>query len=247
MIYLFMIPGISLWYLNMYDYEKLSKEFELVKNRIIENNYEFYVSKVNDKGLNKNLKDRIVYSLFILILVLMISDTNIILSLICFVLSYKANYYFMKNKYFKLVKKTNAMFPYYLNNLAILVHQNAVLIALNKSIELAPHIFKDDLKELVKQAHNESTSIDPYLKFAKKFENIDDITRVMRTLYNLGFKASNRDIMITSLSKITNEKLANQIKIDYKKELDKQQLWPYYLFLWLGLLIVQMIMMISIF
>lgn len=240
-----------IWYLYFYQIEEIKNEFKIIINNIIEKDFEYYSLIIKNKSFNKSIKDRLIYSLisfiFFNIILIKYQLLGFIISFILMILVYFLYYYLLKNEYHLLVKKTNDLFPYYLNNLAILVQQNAVPIALNKSIDLAPEVFKRDLQQLVYEIHNNNVNIDPYLNFSKKFESIDDINRVMRTLYNLAFKANNKEVIITSLSKITNEKLANQIKLDYQSELDKQQLWPYYLFLWLGLLIIKMIMAIKIF
>ena len=234
------------WYLWVYDKVVFNYEFNIFKRYIIEKDLEFYSVRVLNKDLDHLLVDRFIKVGLISFIVLLFTK-SIIISFICFILFYIGYYYYLKKQYQLIIKKTNEVFPYYLNSLAILIQQNPIVVALNKSIDDAPIVFKEELRVLVYQIHHNPNSIIPYIEFAKKFEEINDINRIMRTLYNIALKASNRAIMITTLSKITNEKLNNQLKLDYQRKLDKQQMIPYLLFLWLGLLIVNMVSTISLF
>ena len=246
MYYIILIFILLIYYVLYFDSDSLVNEYYQVMNLIIEDDLEYYGNKVKNKNLKQLFNERIMFtslSMFILLCL----RTNIILIFVLGIIIYYGYYYLLKNSYYVIVKKTNDKFPYYLNNLAILIQQNAVPVAINKSIEHAPNVFKDELKVLVNEIHNDACSIQPYLTFAKKFENIEDINRIMRTIYNLALKSSNRDVMITSLSKITNEKLNTQIKLEFKNKLDSLQTTNYLLFLWLGFLILSMITNINLF
>ena len=246
MYYIILIFILLIYYVLYFDSDSLVNEYYQVMNLIIEDDLEYYGNKVKNKNLKQLFNERIMFT-SLSMFILLCFRTNIILIFVLGIIIYYGYYYLLKNSYYVIVKKTNDKFPYYLNNLAILIQQNAVPVAINKSIEHAPNVFKDELKVLVNEIHNDACSIQPYLTFAKKFENIEDINRIMRTIYNLALKSSNRDVMITSLSKITNEKLNTQIKLEFKNKLDSLQTTNYLLFLWLGFLILSMITNINLF
>ena len=246
MYYIILIFILLIYYVLYFDSDSLVNEYYQVMNLIIEDDLEYYGNKVKNKNLKQLFNERIMFT-SLSMFILLCFRTNIILIFVLGTIIYYGYYYLLKNSYYVIVKKTNDKFPYYLNNLAILIQQNAVPVAINKSIEHAPNVFKDELKVLVNEIHHDAGSIQPYLTFAKKFENIEDINRIMRTIYNLALKSSNRDVMITSLSKITNEKLNTQIKLEFKNKLDSLQTTNYLLFLWLGFLILSMITNINLF
>ena len=246
MYFIILIFILLIYYVLYFDSDSLVNEYYQVMNLIIEDDLEYYGNKVKNKNLKQLFNERIMFT-SLSMFILLCFRTNIILIFVLGTIIYYGYYYLLKNSYYVIVKKTNDKFPYYLNNLSILIQQNAVPVAINKSIEHAPNVFKDELKVLVNEIHHDAGSIQPYLTFAKKFENIEDINRIMRTIYNLALKSSNRDVMITSLSKITNEKLNTQIKLEFKNKLDSLQTTNYLLFLWLGFLILSMITNIDLF
>ena len=237
---------LLIYYILSYDKVSLINEYYEIMDLIVEKDLEYYGYKVKNKKLKQLFNERILFSILGIFIFLCLKVNVIIVLIIGFVI-YHCYYLILKNSYISIVKKTNEQFPYYLNSLAILIQQNPVPIAIKKSIDNAPIVFKDELIELVNQIHTDASSIQPYLSFAKKFENIDDIYRIMRTIYNLALKSNNREVMITSLSKLTNEKLNVQIKIEFKNRLDSLQTVNYWLFLWLGFLILSMITNINLF
>ena len=76
------------------------------------------------------------------------------------------------------------MLPYYLKSLEILVQHYTVPVALARSIETAPEIFKSGLRTLVDKIEAGDSSVDPYMDFAKEYP-VRDSMRMMRLLYRL--------------------------------------------------------------
>jgi hypothetical protein len=77
------------------------------------------------------------------------------------------------------------MLPYYLKSLEILIQHYTVPVALGKSIEDAPEIFRPGLRKLIDRINSGDSSIDPYMEFANNYP-VRDSMRMMRLLYRLG-------------------------------------------------------------
>ena len=75
--------------------------------------------------------------------------------------------------------------PYYLKGLEILIQHYTVPVALAKSIEDAPDIFKPGLRDMIATIDAGDSSIDPYMEFANEYP-VRDSMRMMRLLYRLG-------------------------------------------------------------
>ena len=76
------------------------------------------------------------------------------------------------------------MLPYYLKGLEILIQHYTVPVALAKSIDSSPEIFKDGIRRLVFKIEEGISTVDPYMDFAKEFP-VRDSMRMMRLLYRL--------------------------------------------------------------
>ena len=71
-----------------------------------------------------------------------------------------------------------------LKSLEILVQHYTVPVALARSIEDAPEVFKPGLKDLVAKIEAGDSSVDPYMDFANRYP-VRDSMRMMRLLYRL--------------------------------------------------------------
>jgi len=114
------------------------------------------------------------------------------LSFINFVLSFVVGYFVFKMPYNKLkgyykshIHQINIQLPYFLKIMEILAQHYTIPVALSRSIESAPSIFKPGLKELIEKINAGDSSVDPYMAFAKQYP-VSDSVRMMRLLYRLG-------------------------------------------------------------
>lgn len=98
---------------------------------------------------------------------------------------FKSQYFELKKYYKKHLNTIDSLLPYYLKSLEILVHHYTVPVALAKSIDDAPGVFKPGLKELVAKIEAGDSSVDPYMDFARAYP-VRDSMRMMRLLYRLG-------------------------------------------------------------
>ena len=69
----------------------------------------------------------------------------------------------------------------------------------------------------------------------------------MRTLFSLSITSENRELILTAFSKIANEKIQGARRIELQRRIEKQNMIPYVLFLWLGFVILNMIASIRFF
>ena len=79
------------------------------------------------------------------------------------------------------------------------------------------------------------------------YKRQDDIGRIMRTLFSLSITSENRELILTAFSKIANEKIQGARRIELQRRIEKQNMIPYVLFLWLGFVILNMIASIRFF
>ena len=119
----------------------------------------------------------------------MLNDINFALKLvIVFVITYlmfKDEYNRLKSYYKVHLHDINLKLPYYLKSLEILIQHYTVPVAIGKSIEDAPDIFKPGLRELIEKVNSGDSSITPYMDFANQYP-VRDSMRMMRLLYRLG-------------------------------------------------------------
>ena len=83
------------------------------------------------------------------------------------------------------MSKIDQMLPYYLKGLEILCQNYTVPVALARSIEDAPEIFKPGLRKMIQRIEAGDSSIEPYMDFAREYP-VRDSMRMMRLLYRLG-------------------------------------------------------------
>ena len=105
----------------------------------------------------------------------------------------------------------------------ILIQHYTVPVALAKSIDDAPEIFKSGLKELVGAINAGDSSIEPYMQFARDYP-VRDSMRMMRLLYrlSLGRQERKQEQLVTFSKTISNLQLkARETK--YKERLDRME------------------------
>jgi hypothetical protein len=81
--------------------------------------------------------------------------------------------------------KIDLLLPYYLKSLEILAQHYTIPVALRKSIDSAPDVFKKGLEHLCSRIEDGDSSVDPYMEFAREYP-VRDSMRMMRLLYRLG-------------------------------------------------------------
>lgn len=252
MLALMQLSALSLWGMWCYQAGPFVSETAALLDRWMESDYAFYCEKTGKGSPRERMLKRILYSFTAGLAILAIKKGTLdMFSLVSAVLTSAAVYLGdrlrLKMIYIQLLSQAKKEFPYYLNHLAILIQNNPVPNAIEKSIRQAPAIFQEDLRVLTHEIHTQGSDLRPYLKFAQRFSQIDDIGRIMRTLFSLSITSENRELILTAFSKIANEKIQGVRRIELQRRIEKQNMIPYVLFLWLGFVILNMIASIRFF
>lgn len=181
-----------LLYNKTIDGQKFIKDNEQYFALLKEDDYEFLVYAKYGEAVDPKVlfNKRILYGIITIavFLFLFLSDLNLLsitLSIVVGYLVFKSPYTQLKKYYKRHLHDIDIMLPYYLKGLEILVQHYTVPVALGKSIEDAPDIFKPGLRTLIERIDAGDSSIDPYMEFANTYP-VRDSMRMMRLLYRLG-------------------------------------------------------------
>ena len=115
------------------------------------------------------------------------------------------------------------MLPYYLKGLEILIQHYTVPVALARSINTAPEIFKPGLEKLIAKIDAGDSSVQPYMDFANEYP-VRDSMRMMRLLYRLSLgsqEEKHEQIMMFSKTVSSLQNKARQIK--YQERLESME------------------------
>lgn len=158
--------------------------------------------------------------MFLFVFLSNLSLMNMILALVVGYLVFKSQYSSLSRHYKKHLHNIDLMLPYYLKSLEILIQHYTVPVALGKSINDAPDIFKPGLRKLIERIDAGDQSIDPYMEFANTYP-VRDSMRMMRLLYRLGLgsqeKKQERLLMFSRTVSSLQQKAREQ---KYKERLE---------------------------
>ena len=196
-------------------------------NFLRESNYDFYAVAKYGSDIDTNVlySKRIKNSGIIFLFGLMLYIDNITIINILKVLGmtfliYKLPYFQLKSNYKSYMHKVDQTLPYYLKSLEILCQNYTVPVALSRSINDAPEIFKPGLKEMIAKIDAGDSSIQPYMDFAKKYP-VKDSMRMMRLLYRLGLGAQeNKHEQLLMFSKNVSSLQNKARELRYQSRLD---------------------------
>ena len=110
-----------------------------------------------------------------------------------------------------------------IKGLEILIQHYTVPVAIAKSVDSAPEIFKKGLIQLVAEINAGNSSIEPYMEFARTYP-VRDSMRMMRLLYrlSLGRQERKQEQLLTFSRSISSlQQKARETK--YKERLDKME------------------------
>ena len=167
------------------------KETQPLFKFLLESDYEFLLKLRygSDVDVNQKFGARVRDGLIVIVVLIFffLSDmqfTYILLSIIAGYLVFKQPYSNLKSYYKRNLHHINLMLPYYLKSLEILVQHYTVPVALSRSIDAAPDVFKPGLRTLVSRIESGDSTVEPYMDFAKEYP-VRDSMRMMRLLYRL--------------------------------------------------------------
>lgn len=218
-------------YTRKIDTKKFIGDAEPYFRFLMEDDYKFLLSVKygDDIDVNKlfsiRLRNAAVVIIFLLFVFLMsnFSFINALLAVIIGFVVFKQPYMSLQSYYKANLTKIDQMLPYYLKSLEILIQHYTVPVAIRRSIDTAPDIFKSGLKTLVAKIEAGDATVDPYMDFAKEYP-VRDSMRMMRLLYRLGLGSQENkqeQLILFSRTVSTLQNKAREQK--YKNRLDKME------------------------
>ena len=207
-------------------YDDNKKFFAMLK----EKDYDFLVkSKYNgevdpDVLFEKRIKQLMLAFIAVFaILLFNFSWINLIIGIIIVLAIYKNQYSSLKSYYKKHLTEIDQTLPYYLKSIEILAQHYTIPVAISKSIETAPDMFKEGLREMIRKIDAGDSSIDPYIAFAEEYP-VRDSLRMMRLLYRLSIGAQeNKQEQLLVFSKSVSSLQNKAREQKYQKRLDKME------------------------
>ena len=204
-----------------------------VLKKLMEKDYEFLLRvKYKDSNIDpgalfsRRIRDGILITAVLIFIVAITGYLNYMFLIFCFIagfMVFKSGYSKLKSYYKARLHYMDSMLPYYLKSLEILVQHYTVPVALSRSIDTAPEIFKPGLRTLVAKIDEGDSTIQPYIDFANEYP-VRDSMRMMRLLYRLGL-GSNEDkheqIMMFSRTVSSLQNKARELK--YKDRLENME------------------------
>lgn len=217
-------------YSKKIDSNKFFNESKKHLNILKEDDYEFLLrAKYGEKAapdyaFSRRIRNGIVVTLVLICVFLSkLSFINVLAAFIVGYLIFKSEYRELKRYYKVHLHEINMLLPYYLKNIEILIHHYTVPVALAKSIDDAPDIFKPGLKTLIDRINAGDSTIDPYMDFAKEYP-VRDSMRMMRLLYrlSLGVQENKHEQLLTFSKSISNLQSKSREQ-KYKDRLSKME------------------------
>lgn len=209
---------------------KLLLDNEMYFRKLKEDDWDFLVRAKYGDGVSADVlfMNRIRNWLIVSIIALMfmIKDLTIVKFLVAIAIGFamfKINHMELKNNYKRHLHQIDSLLPYYLKGLEILIQHYTVPVAMGKSMNDAPPIFKDGLQQLVNRINSGDDSIEPYMEFARTYP-VRDSMRMMRLLYrlSLGRQERKQEQLMTFSRTISNlQQKARETR--YKQRLEKME------------------------
>jgi len=173
-----------------------------------------------------NIRLRNGFITIALVMLLSLSRLNFVFVLAAVIIGFivfKLPYFQLTGYYKKNLYTINLMLPYYLKSLEILIQHYTVPVAMARSIDTAPDIFKPGLQRLVEKIEAGNSTVDPYMDFAKEYP-VRDSMRMMRLLYRLSLGAQeNKQTQLEQFSKTVSTLQNKSREQKYKDRLDTME------------------------
>ena len=195
-----------------------------------ESNYDFLVrSKYGEDADPDLLFDKRIQNAFVVVVALIflfitqLSFINILAAFLAGYFVFKSGYTSLNNYYKKHLHDINLQLPYFLKNLEVLAQHYTIPVALAKSIDTSPEIFRAGLKKLVSRINEGDSTVEPYMDFAKEYP-VNDSMRMMRLLYRLSLgNQENKHEQLVMFSKSVSALQNKARETRYKERLQRME------------------------
>ncbi len=224
---------ILLWlfnYIGTISFNTFVEDNKLLFGKLKEEDYFFFLeAKYGDK-VNKEAKynSRVKTAIFVFIagMLFMITDPSMLLFVLVLAASYgvfKMEYFSVRRYYKEHLHDINLKLPYFLKSLEILIQHYTIPVAITKSIDTAPEMFKPGLLELITAIDSGDSTIEPYMAFARRYP-VRDSMRMMRLLYRLGLGNQERkQEQLITFSRTVSNLQAKSRDLKYSDRLNKME------------------------
>ena len=221
-------------YIGTFNVNTFIDDNKALFEKLREDDYNFLlIAKYGEQvDCNAKFNQRVKTSLVVFLIgmffaITSVSNVNFAVKLVIVLfityLIYKDDYNRVKNYYKVHLHDINLKLPYYLKSLEILIQHYTVPVALTKSLEEAPEMFKPGLRDLVAAIDSGDPSIDPYMAFARRYP-VRDSMRMMRLLYRLGLGSQERkQEQLIVFSRTISNLQSKSRETKYKERLDKME------------------------
>ena len=227
------IAVVIVLYNNIVSPKKLIDDINPFVKKLMEKDYEFLLRvKYKDQDIDveqlffQRIRNGILVTMVIIFMLLFMNKLNYMFALFAFIagfVTFKSGYTNLKNYYKSRLHMINQMLPYYLKSLEILVQHYTVPVALSRSIDTAPEVFRPGLKKLVARIDEGDSTIQPYIDFANDYP-VRDSMRMMRLLYRLSLgsqEEKHEQVMMFSRTVSVLQNKAREEK--YKERLESME------------------------
>lgn len=231
---LFILIGIILLVVfqvnRIIDTRKFIGDVEPYFRFLMEDDYKFLLSVRYKEEIDINLlfSQRVRNGLvgvaaMVLIFLSNFSFINFLISVIVGFVLFKMPYFKLKNYYKANLHYINLMLPYYLKSLEILIQHYTVPVAITRSVDTAPDVFRPGLLRLIAKIESGDSTVDPYMDFAKEYP-VRDSMRMMRLLYRLGIGSQeNKQEQLMMFSRTISALQNKSREQKYKERLEKME------------------------
>ena len=228
----FEILGLSVLYIYVLNKTKVIDIKKCINDnvgyflRFKESDYDFLVRTRYGEGVDPDylFGKRITQGLVVGLLVICFfinkfSYIYVIVAIVAGILMFKSSYSSLKSYYKNNLHTIDAMLPHYLKGLEILIQHYTVPVAIGKSVDTAPEIFKKGLLEMIAKINSGDSTIEPYMEFARTYP-VRDSMRMMRLLYRLGIGSQeNKQERLMMFSRTVSNLQNKAREIKYKERL----------------------------
>ena len=221
-------------YIGAFSFNTFVEDNKAVFDKLKEDDYDFYViSKYGDNvDPNARYQERVKSSIiaFIVGCIIVVTSVSGVNFAIKIAMVFGFTYLFFKDDYNKVKRvykvhlhDINLKLPYYLKSLEILIQHYTVPVAITRSLEEAPEMFKPGLRELITSIDAGDSTIEPYMAFARRYP-VRDSMRMMRLLYRLSLGSQERkQEQLIVFSRTISNLQAKSRETKYKERLDKME------------------------